>query len=258
MESSSSSSWQSIDTQLPLFCVCFKSQDSHLWGGDKWGHLGGGCVCLSGIIFIKSSKNIQVTPVPYFPLGWKNFHTVMRSILGLVLPLLVMIVCYSGILKALLRCIATRREEAQGCEAHLCDHDCLLLLGSTTTYRPPAGTFQEFFGLSTCKSSSQLDQAMQVTGTWGWLTAASTPSSQPVGREVQEVSLCVLPKHIAKHLCKRARFLWETGDRVSSTYQSLNRKSQLLYRRARSSPVIFKCDSYLYDNKRQGLLKNRV
>ena len=175
---------------------------------------------LPGIIFIKSlEEHSGYACAPYFPLGWKNFHTVMRSILGLVLPLLVMIVCYSGIIKTLLRC---RNEKKKHKAVRLifvimivyflfwAPYNIVLLLS----------TFQEFFGLSTCKSSSQLDQAMQVTETLGMTHCCINPIIYAfVGEKFRRYLSVFFRKHIAKHLCKQCPvFYGETGDRVSSTY----------------------------------------
>ncbi|XDA86652.1 hypothetical protein R6Z07F_016389 [Ovis aries] len=171
---------------------------------------------LPGIIFIKSlEEHSGYACAPYFPLGWKNFHTVMRSILGLVLPLLVMIVCYSGIIKTLLRC---RNEKKKHKAVRLifvimivyflfwAPYNIVLLLS----------TFQEFFGLSTCKSSSQLDQAMQVTETLGMTHCCINPIIYAfVGEKFRRYLSVFFRKHIAKHLCKQCPvFYGETGDRL--------------------------------------------
>ncbi|XP_061051298.1 C-C chemokine receptor type 2-like [Eubalaena glacialis] len=175
---------------------------------------------LPGIIFIKSQEEHSgYACAPYFPLGWKNFHTIMRSILGLVLPLLVMIVCYSGILKTLLRC---RNEKKKHKAVRLifvimivyflfwAPYNIVLLLS----------TFQVFFGLSNCKNSSQLDQAMQVTETLGLTHCCINPIIYAfVGEKFRRYLSVFFRKHIAKHLCKQCPvFYGETGDRVSSTY----------------------------------------
>nr|5UIW_A Chain A, C-C chemokine receptor type 5,Rubredoxin chimera [synthetic construct] len=63
---------------------------------------------LPNIIFTRSQKEgLHYTCSSHFPYSqyqfWKNFQTLKIVILGLVLPLLVMVICYSGILKTLLR-----------------------------------------------------------------------------------------------------------------------------------------------------------
>ncbi|XP_006097175.1 C-C chemokine receptor type 2 [Myotis lucifugus] len=175
---------------------------------------------LPGIIFTKSQAEESVYSCgPYFPVGWKNFHTIMRTLLGLVLPLLVMVVCYSGILKTLLRC---RNEKKRHKAVRLifvimivyflfwAPYNLVLLLD----------TFQEFFDLSTCQRTSQLDQAMQVTETLGMTHCCINPIIYAfVGEKFRRYLSVFFRKHIAKHLCKQCPIFYrETADRVSSTY----------------------------------------
>ncbi|KAK2489530.1 hypothetical protein MC885_006713 [Smutsia gigantea] len=130
---------------------------------------------LPGIIFAGSQKEDSLSSRgPSFPVGWKNFHTIMRTVLGLVLLLLVMIICYSGVLKTLLWC---RNEKRKHKAVRLifvimivyflfwAPYNIVLLLS----------TLQEFFNVSDCKSSSQLDQAMQVTETLGMTHCCINP-----------------------------------------------------------------------------------
>nr|ABV31682.1 chemokine receptor 2 [Equus caballus]ABV31683.1 chemokine receptor 2 [Equus caballus] len=182
---------------------------------------------LLGIIFTKSQKEdfsesekeSVYSCGPYLPTGWKDFHTIMRSILGLGLPLLVMIICYSGILKTLLRC---RNEKKKHKAVRLifvimivyflfwAPYNIVLLLSS----------FQEIFGLSNCETTSRLDQAMQVTETLGMTHCCINPIIYAfVGEKFRRYLSMFFRKHIAKHLCKQCPvFYGETADRVSSTY----------------------------------------
>ncbi|KAF7485497.1 C-C chemokine receptor type 2-like [Marmota monax] len=173
-----------------------------------------------GIIFTRfQEENSHYSCGPYFPLKWKNFHTIMRNVLSLVLPLLVMVICYSGILRTLLRC---RNERKRHKAVRLiftimivyflfwAPYNIILLLT----------TFQEFFGLSNCESTSQLDQAMQVTETLGMTHCCINPVIYAfVGEKFRRYLSVFFRKHIAKHLCKQCPvFYRETADRVSSTY----------------------------------------
>ena len=175
---------------------------------------------LPGIIFIKSlEEHSGYACAPYFPLGWKNFHTVMRSILGLVLPLLVMIVCYSGIIKTLLRC---RNEKKKHKAVRLifvimivyflfwAPYNIVLLLS----------TFQEFFGLNNCSDSNRLDQAMQVTETLGMTHCCINPIIYAfVGEKFRNYLLRFFRKYIASRFCKGCPvFQGEAPERVSSVY----------------------------------------
>ncbi|KAK2489531.1 hypothetical protein MC885_006714 [Smutsia gigantea] len=108
----------------------------------------------------------------------KNFQTLKMTTLGLVLPLLVMIICYLGILKTLLRS----------------PYNIVLLLS----------TFQEFFGLNNCSSSNRLDQAMQVTETLGMTHCCINPIIYTFIREkFRNYLLRFFRKHIARCFCKR-------------------------------------------------------
>ncbi|XP_014646834.1 PREDICTED: C-C chemokine receptor type 2 isoform X1 [Ceratotherium simum simum] len=182
---------------------------------------------LPGIIFTKSQKedflgsdkDSGYSCGPYFPPRWKDFHTIMRSILGLVLPLLVMIICYSGILKTLLRC---RNEKKKHKAVRLI---FVIMIVYFLFWAPYSivlilSTFQEFFDLSNCESTGRLDRAMQVTETLGMTHCCINPIIYAfVGEKFRRYLSMFFRKHIAKHLCKQCPvFYRETADRVSSTY----------------------------------------
>ncbi|XP_032173527.1 C-C chemokine receptor type 5 isoform X5 [Mustela erminea] len=175
---------------------------------------------LPGIVFGGLEEEDDITFCSsQFPKAWKNFHTIMRSILGLVLPLLVMVVCYSAILKTLLRC---RNEKKRHKAVRLifvimmvyflfwAPHNIVLLLS----------TFQESFNVSNCQSTSQMDQIMQVTETLGMTHCCVNPIIYAfVGEKFRRYLSVFFRKHIAKHLCKQCPvFYGEPADRMSSTY----------------------------------------
>ncbi|XP_032723739.1 C-C chemokine receptor type 5 isoform X3 [Lontra canadensis] len=179
---------------------------------------------LPGIIFTRSQKErSRLTCSPHFPPThyhfWKNFLTLKMTILGLVLPLLIMVVCYSAILKTLLRC---RNEKKRHKAVRLifvivivyflfwAPYNIVLLLS----------TFQESFGLNNCSSSNRLDQAMQVTETLGMTHCCINPIIYAfVGEKFRNYLLKFFRKHIARHLCKHCPvFLGDVSDRASSVY----------------------------------------
>ncbi|XP_036123149.1 C-C chemokine receptor type 2 [Molossus molossus] len=175
---------------------------------------------LPGIIFTKSEADeYEDSCAPYFPEEWKNFHAIMTTTLGLVLPLLVMVVCYSGILKTLLR---VRNEKKRHKAVRLIFVIMIVYFLFWTPYNIVLllDTFQEFFGLSTCESTSRLDQAMQVTETLGMTHCCINPIIYAfVGEKFRRYLSVFFRKHVAKHLCKQCPvFYRETADRVSSTY----------------------------------------
>ncbi|XP_008825054.1 C-C chemokine receptor type 2 [Nannospalax galili] len=175
---------------------------------------------LPGIIFTKFQEEEDSHVCgPYFPLIWKNFHTIMRNILSLVLPLLVMVICYSGILHTLFRC---RNEKKRHRAVRLIFAIMIVYFLFWAPYNIVIflTTFQEAFGLSNCESSSHLDRAMQVTETLGMTHCCINPIIYAfVGEKFRRYLSVFFRKHIAKRLCKQCPvFYREAADRVSSTF----------------------------------------
>ncbi|XP_037383693.1 C-C chemokine receptor type 2 [Talpa occidentalis] len=177
-------------------------------------------VSLPGTLYTKAQKEDNgISCGPYFPSGFKAIHTIMRSVLGLVLPLLVMIICYSGILKTLLRC---RNEKKKHKAVRLIFAIMIMYFLFWAPYNIVLllDTFQEPSGLSNCQSTSHLDQAMQVTETLGMTHCCINPIIYAfIGEKFRSYLSRFFRKHIAKHLCKQCpAFYRETADRVSSMY----------------------------------------
>uniref|UniRef100_A0A8D0WK72 C-C chemokine receptor type 5 n=2 Tax=Sus scrofa TaxID=9823 RepID=A0A8D0WK72_PIG len=179
---------------------------------------------LPGIIFTKSQKEgSRYTCSPHFPSSqyhfWKNFQTLKMVILGLVLPLLVMVVCYSGILKTLLRC---RSEKKKHKAVRLIFAIMIVYFLFWAPYNIVLllSTFQEFFGLNNCSGSNRLDQAMQVTETLGMTHCCINPIIYAfVGEKFRSYLLGFFRKHIVRRFCKGCPvFQAEAPDRVSSVY----------------------------------------
>nr|ABU93184.1 chemokine receptor 5/2 short transcript [Equus caballus] len=183
------------------------------------------CDSFKGIIFTKSQKEDFLESEkesvyscgPYFPPQWRNFHIIMITILSLVLPLLVMIICYSAILKTLLQCLPRKKHKAVRLIFVImivyflfwAPYNIVLLLS----------TFQEIFGLSDFETSSRLDQDMQVTETLGMTHCCINPIIYAfVGEKFRRYLSMFFRKHIAKHLCKPRCpvFCGKTVERVSS------------------------------------------
>ncbi|XP_045713072.1 C-C chemokine receptor type 5 [Phyllostomus hastatus] len=179
---------------------------------------------LPGIIFTKSQKEgSRLTCSPHYPTNnyhfWKSFQTLKMVILGLVLPLLVMVVCYSGILKTLLRC---RNEKKRHKAMRLI---FVIMIGYFLFWTPYnvtmlLNTFQSAFGLNNCNSSNRLDQAMQVTETLGMTHCCINPIIYAfVGEKFRNHLSFLFRKHIARRLCKRCLILQrDASERASSVY----------------------------------------
>ncbi|XP_007949935.1 C-C chemokine receptor type 5 [Orycteropus afer afer] len=179
---------------------------------------------LPGIIFTRSQKEgPRCTCSPHFPPSqyhfWKNFQTLKITILGLILPLFVMVVCYSSILKTLLRC-RNEKKKYKAVRLIFAIMVVYFLFWAPYNIVLVLTTFQEFFGLDNCSSSNRLDQAMQVTETLGMTHCCINPIIYAfVGEKFRNYLLVLFRKHIAKHLCKYCPFFQREGpERVGSVY----------------------------------------
>ncbi|XP_045634740.1 C-C chemokine receptor type 2 [Ursus americanus] len=175
---------------------------------------------LPGIVFARvESDEDFLTCAPHFAKTWKSFHTIMRSVLGLVLPLLVMVICYSAILKTLLRC-RNEKKRHKAVKLIFVIMIVYFLFWAPNNIVLLLSTFQESFNVSNCQSTSQLDQIMQVTETLGMTHCCVNPIIYAfVGEKFRRYLSMFFRKHIAKRLCKQCPvFYGETADRVSSTY----------------------------------------
>lgn len=175
-----------------------------------------------GIIFIRSQKKaLLYTCSPYFPIHqyyfWKNFQTLKMVLLGLVLPLLVMVICYSCILRTLLRCRNERRRHKAvrlifaiiiGYFLFWAPHNIVLLLG----------TFSNPVVLNNCSSSNKLDQASQVTETLGMTHCCVNPIIYAfVGEKFRGYLKAFFRKQVARRLCKRCPIFQKDAQEHSSS-----------------------------------------
>lgn len=181
-------------------------------------------VSLPEIIFMRSQKEgSHYTCSPHFPRiqyrFWKHFQTLKMVILSLILPLLVMVICYSGILNTLFRC---RNEKKRHRAVRLIFAIMIVYFLFWTPYNIVLllTTFQEYFGLNNCSSSNRLDQAMQVTETLGMTHCCLNPVIYAfVGEKFRNYLSVFFRKHIVKRFCKHCSIFQQVNpDRVSSVY----------------------------------------
>lgn len=179
---------------------------------------------LPEIIFTRSQKEgFHYTCSPHFPHTqyhfWKSFQTLKMVILSLILPLLVMVICYSGILHTLFRC---RNEKKRHRAVRLIFAIMIVYFLFWTPYNIVLllTTFQEFFGLNNCSSSNRLDQAMQATETLGMTHCCLNPVIYAfVGEKFRSYLSVFFRKHMVKRFCKRCSiFQQDNPDRASSVY----------------------------------------
>lgn len=181
-------------------------------------------VSLPEIIFTRSQKEgSHYTCSPHFPRTqyhfWKHFQTLKMVILSLILPLLVMVICYSGILNTLFRC---RNEKKRHRAVRLIFAIMIVYFLFWTPYNIVLllTTFQEYFGLNNCSSSNRLDQAMQATETLGMTHCCLNPVIYAfVGEKFRNYLSVFFRKHIVKRFCKHCSIFQQVNpDRVSSVY----------------------------------------
>nr|O08556.1 RecName: Full=C-C chemokine receptor type 5; Short=C-C CKR-5; Short=CC-CKR-5; Short=CCR-5; AltName: Full=MIP-1 alpha receptor; AltName: CD_antigen=CD195 [Rattus norvegicus]AAC03243.1 chemokine receptor CCR5 [Rattus norvegicus]CAA72737.1 chemokine co-receptor CKR5 [Rattus norvegicus] len=181
-------------------------------------------VSLPEIIFMRSQKEgSHYTCSPHFLhiqyRFWKHFQTLKMVILSLILPLLVMVICYSGILNTLFRC---RNEKKRHRAVRLIFAIMIVYFLFWTPYNIVLllTTFQEYFGLNNCSSSNRLDQAMQVTETLGMTHCCLNPVIYAfVGEKFRNYLSVFFRKHIVKRFCKHCSIFQQVNpDRVSSVY----------------------------------------
>ncbi|XP_016058224.1 PREDICTED: C-C chemokine receptor type 3 [Miniopterus natalensis] len=92
---------------------------------------------------------------------WKRFYALRMNILSLALPLLVMVVCYSGIIKTLVRCPNKKKHKA--IRLIFVIMVVFFLFWAPYNLVVLLSTFQNVFFEASCERSNQLDMALQVT-----------------------------------------------------------------------------------------------
>lgn len=149
-------------------CVCPAGSDRHLWYHHQHCHLGPGRLgfCPGLVYFSKTQEtSTHYTCSLDFPdeslRTWKQFQALKLNIVGLVLPLLVMVVCYTGIIKILLR----RPNEKKSKAVRLIFVIMIIFFLFWTPYNLTVfvSAFQNSLFTHECEQSKQLDLAIQVT-----------------------------------------------------------------------------------------------
>ncbi|XP_025771803.1 C-C chemokine receptor type 1-like [Puma concolor] len=119
-----------------------------------------------GFYFSKTQREFShITCSLHFPhenlKAWKRFQALKLNTLGLVLPLLVMIVCYTEIVRILLR----RPNEKKAKAVRLIFVIMIVFFLFWTPYNLAmlVSAFQDTLFTDECRQSKQLDVAMQVT-----------------------------------------------------------------------------------------------
>ncbi|XP_028926499.1 C-C chemokine receptor type 1-like [Ornithorhynchus anatinus] len=171
-----------------------------------------GFTALPDFIFQKTqTKNLRRTCSLYFPHDtaetWKYLQALKQNILGFALPLLVMVVCYTGIIKRLLR----QRGERKVVVVRLIFVIMLIFFIFWTPYNLVhlIFAFQEFIfeNENECERSNQLDIALQVTEVIAFTHCCANPVIYAfVGERFRKYLCHFFQRHIAANLCKLVPF----------------------------------------------------
>ncbi|XP_023087354.2 C-C chemokine receptor type 1 [Piliocolobus tephrosceles] len=151
---------------------------------------------------------------------WKLFQALKLNLFGLVLPLLVMIICYTGIIKILLR----RPNEKKSKAVRLIFVIMIIFFLFWTPYNLTEliSVFQEFLFTHPCEQNRQLDLAMEVTEVIANMHCCVNPVIYAfAGERFRKYLRQLFHRRVAVHLVKWLPFL--SGDRlerVSSTSPS--------------------------------------
>lgn len=147
---------------------------------------------------------------------WKKFQALKLNILGLILPLVVMIVCYTGIIKILLR----RPNEKKARAVRLIFVIMIIFFLFWTPYNLTvfAFAFQDVLLKNECEQSKQLDLAMQVTEVITYTHCCVNPIVYAfVGERFRRYLCQLFHRFLAVHLAKWLPFLpTERLERTSS------------------------------------------
>lgn len=182
-------------------------------------------IALPEIIFSRAQdEQGNFSCVSLFPEGdvyiWKRLYIVRINTLSLFLPLLVMVVCYSGIIKTLVRCPNRMKYKA----IRLIFVIMVVFFIFWTPYNLALflHTFQTTLFETDCEWSNQLDVAIMVTEVIAFTHSCINPVIYAfVGERFREHLRHFFHRHVAVYLGKCIRFHpSETPERASSVSPS--------------------------------------
>ncbi|XP_037376168.1 C-C chemokine receptor type 3 isoform X2 [Talpa occidentalis] len=180
-----------------------------------------GLAALPEFIFYRSVKEFEETScITIYPMGqqvtWKRLQALRMNILGLVLPLLIMVVCYTGIIKTLLRCPSKKKYKA----IRLIFVIMMVFFIFWTPYNLILllSTYQDIFLKDNCEQNKQLDLAIQVTEVIAHTHCCVNPVIYAfVGERFRKYLRHFFHRHVITYLGKYIPFLpTEKLERTSS------------------------------------------
>ncbi|ELV10045.1 C-C chemokine receptor type 3 [Tupaia chinensis] len=153
--------------------------------------------------------------------SWKRFHVLRMNILSLALPLLVMAVCYSGIIKTLLRCPSKKKDKAI--------RVIFVIMVAYFVFWTPYNvtlllyTFQTTLVFDdSCVQNRRLDVALLVTEMVSYMHCCINPVIYAfVGEKFQKSLRRFFRRHVVAHLRRSIQsFPSEKLERASSVSPS--------------------------------------
>ncbi|XP_007531493.1 C-C chemokine receptor type 1 [Erinaceus europaeus] len=145
---------------------------------------------------------------------WKQFQALKLNLLGLVMPLLVMTVCYAGIIKVLLK----RPNEKKAKAVRLIFVIMVIFFLFWTPYNLAVlvSAFQDSFFTDECEQSKQLDLAIQVTEVIAYTHCCVNPIVYVfVGERFRKYLRQLFHRHVPLPLAKWVPFL--SAERLERT-----------------------------------------
>ncbi|MBZ3872315.1 putative C-C chemokine receptor type 3 [Sciurus carolinensis] len=184
-----------------------------------------GLAALPEFIFHESQQSLEESVCsPLYPEaeedGWKRFHALRMNVLGLALPLLIMAICYSGIIKTLLRCPNRKKYKA----IRLIFVIMVVFFIFWTPYNLVLllSAFQMNLLENSCEHNRHLDLAMQVTEVIAYTHCCVNPVIYAfVGERFRKYLRHFFHRHVTLYLGKYISFLpSEKPERTSSVSPS--------------------------------------
>ncbi|XP_063117113.1 C-C chemokine receptor type 1 isoform X2 [Cavia porcellus] len=171
---------------------------------------------IPGLYFSKAQWEItRHTCSLYYPneslKAWQRFQALKLNLLGFILPLVVMVICYTGIINILLR----RPNEKKAKAVRLIFTIMIIFFLFWTPYNLAVfvSAFQEHMFTNFCEQSRQLDLALQVTEVIAYTHCCVNPIIYVfVGEKFRKYLHQLFQKNVAVHLAKCLPFI--AGDRL--------------------------------------------
>ncbi|XP_053323143.1 C-C chemokine receptor type 5-like [Spea bombifrons] len=177
---------------------------------------------LPGFIFSEVEQKMYVACSPNYPhRNWMLFDIFEMNILGLVIPLVVMIFCYTRIVCTLLRC---RSEKKKTKAVKLIFIILIMFLLFWLPYNVVLIliAFQDSEILNNCETSKRLDEAIQWTEAMSFFHCCLNPIIYAFAGEKFRKYLCIFLHQMLPnwHFCPFMHTHIQTYDRHSSLYTS--------------------------------------